>query len=180
MAPVIPSPQTWTIRLKHYKTTVMLHADPVQSIDHVKEELLKALRATTDGTLNGKPLPEDYHDILLAKPVDVNDVDMGWEKLETAESGPTKARGGKRGRPNGKKLVTLKSLGLMDLAVIAFKFRDTDKKEPKESVLNEDDMEVEMDDDDEDEEWDVEIPTFEDTYGVPNEGDIGAPRNYRG
>jgi len=37
-----------------------------------------------------------------------------------------------------------------------------------------------VEDEEDDEEWDVVIPSYEDAYGVENEGDVGGLKEFNG
>jgi len=84
--------------------------------------------------------------------------------------------------PAGKKADTesVKAAGMRDNAVLAFRW---DEKGKKAVVEDEGDGDEELDlvgDDSEGEEWDVVLPSFEDQYGVDNEGDLGVQREFNG
>ena len=172
MSTVNPSPVTWTIRLKYHKTTILLHADPLQSVQRLKQDLLDALRAIKPSPtfLNGRSLPSSASRIQLAKPCDVLDPTSGWELIEESDdatlqaNGPDgKAKGKAKAKPNSSEF-TVKAVGIRDNIALAFRWPD------KES----------MDEGLEDEEWDVVIPAFEDIYGVENVGDVGELRDVDG
>lgn len=155
--PTAPSGVTWTIRFKYNKTTVLLHADPLQTFDSLKEDLLSALKQTNkDGLLHGHPLPESADEIILGKAVDVFDLSKGFSRLDVSEVDDVDADAKKKGRPAkdaaGKE--TLKGAGLRDNAVLAFKWGEDAVMIDKEG------MEVG------EEQWDVQVPTYEDAYGA--------------
>lgn len=154
--PTAPSGVTWTIRFKYNKTTVLLHADPLQTFDSLKEDLLLALKQTNkDGLLHGKPLPDSTDQIILGKAVDVFDATKGFSRLDASEADGVDADTKKKGRvakdTAGKE--TLKGAGIKDNAVIAFKWGED------AVLIDKDGMEVE------EEQWDVQVPTYEDAYG---------------
>jgi len=170
MSNINPSPSTWILRLKYHKTTVLLHADPLQSVQRLKQDLLDSLRTIKSSStfLNGRSLPSSASQIQLAKPCDVLDPTSGWELLEESDdatlqtNGPDgKGKGKAKAKPNSSEF-TLKSVGIRDNLALAFRWRD---KESMDFGL-------------EDEEWDVIIPTFEDIYGVENVGDVGELRDF--
>jgi hypothetical protein len=169
MSTVNPSSTTWILRLKYHKTTVLLHADPLQSVQRLKQDLLDSLRAIKPSStfLNGRSPPSSTSQIQLARPCDVLDPTSGWELIEESDdatlqaNGPDgKGKGKAKAKPNSSEF-TLRGVGVRDNLVLAFRWQD------KES----------MDADLEDEEWDVIIPTFEDIYGVENMGDVGELRD---
>jgi len=176
MHSTIPSPRTWTIRFKNRKSTVLLHVDPNQTIDSLKEALLYALRdvKTSPNFLNGQTPPSSASQIQLAKPRNPLDVSEGWESLESPdlddlfnddneETDRKKGKGKAKVRvePSGQ---TVQGVGIRNNAVLAFRWRSEDNgsKESDEDEFGEDS------------EWVVVVPTFEDVYGVENAGDIGA------
>ncbi|KAL2350818.1 hypothetical protein BJ546DRAFT_890890 [Cryomyces antarcticus] len=182
-----PTPLTWTIRLKQRTRTVLLHADPLQRIDTIKAELLRALKQTSkDGMLYGLAIPEDASDVLLARPNDILDPQSGWTSLDEDEgtkngkgkgkakaTAPSTAAGNKRKRgTTAGALDCLQGLGLKDNAVLAFKFRQA--REDRGGDNDDEGLGLE------DEEWDVVIPSFEDQYGVENLGDVGAQGEFQG
>lgn len=155
-----PTPLTWTMRLKNHKTTVILHVDSLQSLSTLKKELLAVLNEISPSGLNGHALPSSTSDMLLAKPIDPLDMSFGWDALERSnqlddpfnidEDAP---------KGKGKQLESenLKAYGIKDNAVLAFKFRGDGTKG-----------------------WDVVQATFEDEYGVANEGDMGVVKEFKG
>ena len=181
MAPVQPSPLTWTIRFKHHKSTTLLHVDPLQPLDEVKSELLRALRQTHNSGLlpTGQRIPTDPSDLLLAKPVNAFHYEKGWTRLDGAasavngvEDGPSvkKRKMGETQASAKNADDCMKALGLKDNAVLAYKFRGHD-------VADEDEDEgVDMEEDN----WDVVIPSYEDSTGVVNEGDVGSWAHFEG
>jgi len=177
MASTTPNPQTYTLRLKSHRTTLLLHTDPLQSLLSLKRDILRALTQThPEGHLNGAQLPRNAEDILLAKPVDPHDLTAGWVSLETWENGDLFEEGGStkgKGKAaiNGTKKKgtdregTVQAAGLRDGGVVAFKFRST------QEVAH-----VEDDEDDggiaelegvgaREEKWDVLVPSLDETYG---------------
>ena len=77
-----PSPQTWTLRLKAHKTTVILHVDPLHTFDTIKTYLYDALQETdfkNPETGESIPLPPSASDIQLGRPVNINDANEGFE-----------------------------------------------------------------------------------------------------
>ncbi len=169
MSTVNPPSSTWTLRLKYHKTTVLLHANPLQSVQRLKQDLLDSLRAIKPSStfLNGRAPPSSASQIQLAKPCDVLDPTSGWELIEQSDdatlhtNGPDwKGKGKAKAKLNSSEF-TLKSVGIRDNFALAFRWRDN---ESRDVGLG-------------DEEWDVIIPTFEDIYGVENVGDVGELRD---
>jgi hypothetical protein len=156
-----PDPLTWTIRLKHHKTTLLLHVSPMQTLTTLKEDLLAVLQERSSSTFNNHPLPSSPSDILLAKPNDPFDLSQGWDALEEPdeledpfnidEDAP---------KPRTKKTTeseNLKAYGVKDNAVLAFRFKGEKGAD-----------------------WDVVQAVNIDEYGVENESDMGIPREYKG
>lgn len=194
-----PSPSTWTVRFKRHKTTVLLHADSQETIASIKQELLNALRETSsDGITEGTPLPDRPEEIYLARPRDINDHSAGWKRVADCQGAgrgrgravPSKGKGkekeGSSRPPKGVDAESLKTLGFKDNAVLAFKFAsevesEGDAKKRKADAMEEDELTFEGEDEDDiQEHWDVMIPKWEDQYGVENEGDVGAMKEFKG
>jgi len=177
MAAPTPSPQTYTLRLKSHRTTLLLHTDPLQTLLSLKREILRALFQThPEGHLNGAQIPKNAEDILLAKPVDAHDLSAGWVSLETSGTGDlfeddVSSKGKGKAAVNGTKKKgpgrdgTVQAAGLRDGGVVAFKFRSTEAA-----------ARMEDDEDDEgiaelgvvgvrEEKWDVVVPNLDETYG---------------
>ena len=77
-----PNPQTWTLRLKSRKTTVLLHIDPLSTFDSIKAQLYTALRDTglkDPETGASIPLPDSSSDIQLGRPIDTHDAQQGFQ-----------------------------------------------------------------------------------------------------
>ena len=109
-----------------------------EGVGELKRDLLRALKQTEkDNQLGGVPLPNSPDDIILGKPVDEHDLSKGWKA--TAQ-------------PNDDGLV------LSDGKVLAFKFANSGKKIKKEGTEEEERTD--------DEDWNVVIPSFNDTYGT--------------
>ena len=96
MPPITPNARTWTLRAKHHKTTLLLHVDPIQKLSSLRVELLSALHQTHPaGELEGHKIPQDANEIVLARPVDANDLSLGWEGLAVAAYGASPSLPGK-------------------------------------------------------------------------------------
>ena len=159
-----PNPHTWTIRLKHHKTTVLLHVDALQTIATLKKELLAVLNEIAPNGLNGHTLPSSASDIRLAKPVDPLDLSQGWDTLDDGSNddldNPFNMDENDVAKPKTKKVLeseNLKAYGIKDNAVLAFRFKSEKGRE-----------------------WDVVQAVNIDEFGVENEADMGVPREYKG
>jgi len=172
MAPTRPSPQTSTLRLKHHKTTVLLHVDPNSTFTSLKEELLRALKETClNNSLNDKTLPSTPAAIVLAKPKDASNPSAGWIRVGAS---PFQSASSKASEE------TVKGAGLRDGACLAFKWAadgEESELEQQRRQKEDDDEAMVMDgieDLEEEEDWDVVVPSYEDIYGVDQVGDAGA------
>lgn len=168
------SPRTWTLRFKHHRSTILLHVDPLQNFPSIRAELLKAVKQThPDGELNGISIPASANDILLARPVDGNNLNAGWKQLEKdddalfAEDEKGKGKGKVSvAKAKGRESVggCPKDAGLSNGGIVALKFRE----EMVGSVDGGEDGEGDLEGDTlvgEPERWDVVVPTVEETYG---------------
>jgi hypothetical protein len=142
-----PDATSWTLRLKHHKTTVLLFATGQTPFGAIKQDLLSMLAVTHGsrsssnggsgaGTLNGHAIPTDPADVVLGVPKDANDLQSGWKTLKVLDaaaveydaaaaadgSSSRKKRRLGRGRDSG--LDCPQGAGLRDGAVLAFKFRN--------------------------------------------------------
>ncbi|KAK5165789.1 uncharacterized protein LTR77_008712 [Saxophila tyrrhenica] len=178
--PTQSNPRTWTLRFKSHRTTILLHIDPIQTFPSVKRDLLEALTQTNpSGTFNGHQIPQNSEAIVLGKPVDINDLTRGWETIQTSGSGDSESSGkgkGKAGsatpaKASGKNQVQdcPQGAGLRDGGIVAFKFRGQDESERADRTQGEDEDEIVVAKEDqinkEGEQWDVVVPTLEETYG---------------
>jgi hypothetical protein len=143
-----PPPRTWCLRFKLNRSTIVLHVDAQQTFASVRAELLTALQAThpsgifkgtlRDGTPVEYPLPANPEDIALAKLIDINDLNAGWETIGDSNEGlyfdedfSSKGRGkGKEVAAVAAKQASAKSVndcpqgaGLRDGGVVAMRFR---------------------------------------------------------
>jgi hypothetical protein len=154
-------PQPWTIRLKHHKTTILIHCSPLTTLKTIKSTLLHSLAEThPSGTLNGHQIPKEVSEIRLAKAVDPLDIEQGWEEVSDGEDAESVAKG----------------VGLKDGGVLAFRFVEDDEKKTEED----EDDEMELGNEGDNGQWDVVIPKFDDDFGVENEGDVGVRKEFRG
>ena len=154
MAPTAASPTTFTLRFKNQKSTTIIHADPLQSFESLKVELIRALSEThPDGKINGEAIPSNASSILFARPNDIHKLDKGFTSV-TDKAGdiitgnePT----GRQRKPGDSdikiKNACPKAAGLKDGAIIAYKFMAEDDAE-YDPIL--------------DNNWDVVMPSYED------------------
>lgn len=167
-----PTPSTWTLRLKSARTTVLLHADPLSTFASIKSALLTALRETgfaqsSDGA--AITLPSTPSAVQLGRPLDPLDPSAGfvlgeWEATDAdddvaIDEGKTSSSKGK-GKKESSGLDCPKGAGLKDGAVLAFRWEGIEGAEGPE--------------------WGVQIASFEDAYGVANEGDVGGRAEFDG
>lgn len=176
-----PSATTWTLRLKHHKTTVLLHIDPLQTLSSVKSHLLTALQQTCPSNeISGRTLPSNADDFALAKPQDVHDVSLGWERIDGVSEGDESGKGKGKGRADWAK-DTVKGAGVKDNGVLAFQWETEEEKREREKKEDAADEEDDLGLGEEKRwEWDVVIPSWEDAYGVENQGDVGALKEFNG
>ena len=189
-----PSSQTWTLRLKSRKTTVLLHVDPLHTFATIKSFLYDALKETglkDSQTGESIPLPSSPSEIQFGRPVNINDAHEGfqlgeWEypvAEEEAEGGKGKAKAGRKSNSGATASAANvkdcpKGAGLKDGAVLAFRWagdgtwdgseEDRDVDVERERGEKEGDM------------WGVKLASFEDAYGVDNETDVGGGREFEG
>lgn len=169
-----PTPQTWTLRLKSHRTTILLHIDPLTTFTTIKSTLYTALQETgfrADSHGPEIPLPSSPSAIQLGRPIDPLDVSQGfalgeWETpVEDDEVAVEDEAVKGKGKGKGKKVQggvedCPKGAGLKDGAVLAFRW--------------------EGDEGTEGDDWGVKVASFEDAYGVVNEGDGGARGEFEG
>ena len=171
-----PTPQTWTLRFKSHRTTVLLHIDPLHTFSAIKASLYTVLRETGIQETEHGPsidLPASPEDIQLGRPVDPLDPSQGfalgeWETpasdsevaIEDEGKGKGKAVKGKKSAGVDNVKDCPKGAGLKDGAVLAFRW--------------------EGDGTTDDASWGVQIASFEDAYGVQNEGDVGGRAEFEG
>lgn len=151
-------PSSLTLLFKKHRTTVLLMLPPHESITTAKETLLKALQDRGIKEINGDLVPEDHTDIELGIPVDKNDLEKGWTRLENEI--PELENGGTSKRGAGKK-INLKAADLRSGQSIAFRFR-----KPREQTDKEGDLDIDLDLDDSG--WDVVLPSLDDEEEEPN------------
>ncbi|KAH6639253.1 hypothetical protein C7974DRAFT_461489 [Boeremia exigua] len=169
-----PTPQTWTLRLKHARTTLFLHIDPLLPFSAIKTALYDALTETASDDLSSpaSALPPSAEALQLGRPVDPLDASRGfvlgeWEvddsldatTLESdSEVQPKNGKGKGKAKVNSKPSDCPKGAGLRDNAVLAYRWEGGAA----------------------DEGWEVEVASFEDAYGAVNEGDVGGRGEFEG
>ncbi|KAF2027743.1 hypothetical protein EK21DRAFT_71296 [Setomelanomma holmii] len=181
-----PSPQTWTLRLKARKVTVLLHIDSLQTFSSIKAQLLHALNETgikDPKTNEPLSLPESPSAIQFGHPVDVHDPQQGFqlgeweyppnESEEDGGKGKGKANQKSNGGVSGVASVKdcPKGAGLKDGAVLAFRWVGDGIWDGDEDA----DMQQ-----DEANTWGVQLASFDDAYGVENTTDVGGGREFEG
>lgn len=188
-----PSPQTWTLRLKSYKTTILLHVDPLHTFSTIKSYLYDALLDTglknpeTGETIE---LPSSPSDIQLGRPVNINDAHEGfqlgeWEYTAVEDEvesgkGKGKAKAGAKKANGGTTNIKdcPKGAGLKDGAVLAFRWVGNGTWDGEDEDMN---MEGQGARTGKGEDmWSVKLASFEDAYGVDNETDVGGGREFEG
>ncbi|RAH41419.1 uncharacterized protein BO95DRAFT_517944 [Aspergillus brunneoviolaceus CBS 621.78] len=151
-----PDPLSWTLLFKKHRTTVLLMLPASETVAATKNALLRALQARGLRDINGDVVPVDASEIELGIPVDKNDLEKGWTKLEVDVADFDVAAAPKRGA--GKKAagsLTLLAADIKNGQSIAFRFR---KPTTDDSEKNDELAEL----DPEDPGWDVVLPSFED------------------
>jgi hypothetical protein len=176
-----PTPDVWTIKFKNARTTVVLYVYQLQSLESIKVELLHALKTTNpSGQLNGATLPDSADDIEFAKPRDLsNPGASGWQSIGSdaqvddfdadlfgGDNVTSKAKGkGKAKANSGSHKDSLLGAGLKDNAIVAFRFRG--QKTVSRPVGDDIDEGLGLEDDAPGADgWNVELPRFEDVYGL--------------
>jgi hypothetical protein len=188
-----PSPQTWTLRLKSHKTTVLLHVDPLHTFSTIKSYLYDALQDTelkNPETGESIPLPSSPSDIQFGRPVNINDAHEGfqlgeWEypvSEEEEEEGKGKGKAKASVKSNGGTTAGTanvkqcpKGAGLKDGAVLAFRWAGDGNWDGEEEV-DVDQGRVGKSGN----MWGVKLASFEDAYGVENETDVGGGKEFEG
>lgn len=170
MVPTPPTPHTWTLLLKHHRSTLLLHVDPLQSFFSIKTELLRALHETHSSSRlpTGTSIPHSVSDVIFGEPVDVHDLSRGWKRIggdkeeeddEDVLGDMYGAGSRKKGKvAAGKKASASGSMpddcpvacGLKDGSVLAYKFRDETPDGDEELGIGGE------------EKWDVVLPSYED------------------
>jgi hypothetical protein len=172
--PPIPPEKTWIMRLKYSTYTVFLFGDPLQSIASFKEELLNALRERNpSGKFMGVSIPSTASEVEFGKPVDVFDLEKGWELIgsppeneddEEEDDNSTRRKSKGKAKATDNSTTSLKNAGFKE-GVYAFRFK---KQSDDDETMGDEPG------------WDVRIATFEDIYGVENQADLGVVPEYDG
>lgn len=142
----------------------MLHTDPLTPLSTIKSKLFLALKETKPKGLNGRPLPANYSDIRLAKPINPLDASQGWESIDPAPALNDEESGSGKSKAKSLENTAIKATGVKDNSVVGFRWGEDDGE------------------DDGTEEWDVLFPSYEDNYHVENEGDAGVsvvPKDFK-
>lgn len=119
-----------------------------ESIPSTKEKLQNALKARNIQEINGDPVPENPDDIEFGVPVDRNDLEKGWVRLELHI-----AEGSDSSSKKGPLTDSLQAADIRDGQPIAFRFKKASAEEDKD-----DELDVEF----EDPGWDVVVPSLDD------------------
>lgn len=178
-----PTPQSLTLRLKHGRTTILLHTNPLTTFPAIKSALHTALTQTSltsPTTRLPLTLPSSPSEYQFGVPVSASETARGfrlapWEERdEDGEEEDAKGKGKGKAAKKGDGLAEArncpKGQGLRDGAVLAFRWRGdgTGWEEREDEGEAEGDM------------WGVQLPSFEDAYGVENEGDLGGGGAFEG
>ncbi|PGG97925.1 hypothetical protein AJ79_09038 [Helicocarpus griseus UAMH5409] len=144
-----PDSLKWTLRFKNHNVTILLLASPTQSLDSLKDELLRSLRVRNIAEINQHPVPEDPAEIEFGVPIDRNNLDKGWERLTP----PTQEGENEKQPIRNRKAAnaTIEWLGLKDSQAVAFRFRKPTEGE------DEDELGIGFNDPG----WDVLIPKYD-------------------
>ncbi|SMQ45090.1 unnamed protein product [Zymoseptoria tritici ST99CH_3D7] len=163
-----PTPHTWTLRFKHNRSTILLEVDPLQTLLSVRADLLQALQESNpNGELNKQKIPSNPEAIVLGRAVDRNNLKLGFETIKKDTSEPDPKGKGKAAVTGGGKSRTVgadvmdcpQGAGLKNADVVVFKFKTGNEDHDVDELQAE--------------EWDVVIPTMEDTYGDDEVHDEG-------
>jgi hypothetical protein len=189
----VPSPQTWTLRFKSHKSTILLHVDPLNTFATIKTYLYHALQETglrNPETGESIPLPASSSDIQLGRPVNINDAHEGfglgeWEYTVTEDEdendkGKGKAKATAK-KADGGSIASVKDCpkgaGLKDGAVLAFRWAGDGTWDGDDAMDGDADTRRGVKGADM---WGVKLASFEDAYGVDNETDVGGGREFEG
>lgn len=161
-----------------------MHVDRLTPFIKIKEEVLHALKTTNrSGLLHGNTIPDSPDDILFARAVDPNNLEAGWQSLEPEdqeedvealfdqeEEEAVKGKGKGKAKAASSRGVFKEcpaGAGLRDNAALAFRFRGSTLVEKAPGVgLGLDEGFVDEDKDPGHSVWDVELPKYEDVYGI--------------
>lgn len=144
---------------------------PNESITSTKASLLKALNSRGLTEINGDPIPDDPSDVEFGVPVDKNDLEKGWTRLEVEESvfGKEESSSIRKGaagkKSNSGAAVSLQAADLRNGQSIAFRFRQRREESGQDESKGEDQEQPDLDNIDlefEDPGWDVVLPNLDD------------------
>jgi hypothetical protein len=122
----VPKTKEWTLKLKYGKTTVLLFAEPAQSLITFKTNLIAALNTThSSGELEGQTIPSSPEDIELAKPLKLDDPGKGWTPLVATGQNDELGDDDDDASSRGTKDISLYSLGIRENWVLAFRFKNS-------------------------------------------------------
>ena len=158
----VPSPLHITLLFKCARHTVLLSVLPSTPFSDVKSLLLLALKTRNITSIAGVsvPSPDCGDQVEFGQPNDRKDLTKGFISLERAEQVLLDSKAGKKKAIGSKATPTENpaGAGLVDGAILAFRFR---------SLSN-----VEMEEEEEDEPripndpgWNVELPRYDDEDG---------------
>jgi hypothetical protein len=160
----------WTLRLKRGTRTVLLFVDPAQSLASLKQSLLDALNNAPKDLPETTPAPDSIDQIEIGIPVDLFDFSQGFQAIEEDQDisldGEDDVKQKGKSRASKGSASSIQSLGVKKNYVLAYRFKE-DNEEQDETMG-------------EDQGWDVEIPVFQDLYGIEVAGDLGANLEFRG
>lgn len=112
-----------------------------ESIQSTKEKLHGALKSRGLTQINGDPIPDDPSDIEFGTPIDRNELEKGWIRLDISaeENGDSTTKTLGTERPKRSSLTSsLQAADIRDGQAIAFRFRktaDADLEDPGWDVL---------------------------------------------
>lgn len=130
-----------------------------ESIQSTKEKLHSALKSRGITEINGDSVPKDPADIELGVPINRNELEKGWVRLdlqveENSDSQAVTTKKASAGRPKKSSLSdSLQGVDIRDGQAIAFRFRKASSKSE-----NDEDEDENL----EDSGWDVVIPSLDD------------------
>lgn len=123
-----------------------------ESIQSTKEKLHGALKARGLLQINGDLIPEDPSELEFGIPIDRNELEKGWIRLDAPaeENGDSASKKPGAGRPKKSSLTdSLQAVNIRDGQAIAFRFRKTAHGEDEDADF-------------EDPGWDVLVPSLDD------------------
>lgn len=123
-----------------------------ESIQSTKEKLHSALKARGLTEINGDLIPEDPSELEFGTPIDRNELEKGWARLDVPakENSDSATKKSGAGRPKKSSLTdSLQAADIRDGQAIAFRFRKVAHGEDEDSDF-------------EDPGWDVLVPSLDD------------------